>query len=177
MIQKVRLAPSEEVGTTTEVRINKGVIVPATMVVLNSIAFLFALGATVFFGTGLVIQFPWPNVLKAVLYLFLLSLSLPLTLFSVDWVRRSIGELALGAEEVIKVPRWIGDASRVKSLCGKTLIGYSVAFVFLSVLSFSTAFFRAGVSANVMLFLGWVSVAFGIYTVAVYFDFKRANPD
>lgn len=63
------------------------------------------------------------------------------------------------------------------SVLRNTAIGYSVAFVFMSALCFSTAFWRTGGFANVFLFLGWVSVAFGIYTVAVYLDFKRANPD
>lgn len=157
------------------IRMNSGIIVPATAVVGNSLIFLFSLCATAYLTAGLVRMFPWSNLFVSAVLLFFLTLFLPLTLFSWDWLKGSLAAMASGAEEVITVPRWVGDAAATKRLYRGAFLGVSAACVLLSGVCFYLAVFSTRGTPGVNLFLGWFSVGLAIYSGLVYFDVNRVN--
>lgn len=167
----------KETHSRETLRIKSGFLVPASWVVGNSLVFLFALCATTYLTAGLVRLFPWQNMLVSAVFLFFLTLFLPLTLFSLDWVKTSVNRMAYGTEEIITVPRWVRNTSVAKKLYWRVFLIFSLVFTLLAGTCFSLAFFSTRGTPGVNLFLGWFNSAFALYCMAIYFDVKKANTD
>ncbi len=172
----VTLVTAEKELPITEEKINAGCIIPVTMVFLNVNMLIVALGATAFIALGLIIMFPWHHLFRALLYLFCLPLFMLLSLRSLDRVRQSIHDLICFEHptEYIAPLRLRGRFVAAKDTW-KAFAAVSVVFTCLSCLWFYTAYARSGNSFTVSHFLGCVSVALGIFLMAVSIDVKKAN--
>jgi hypothetical protein len=167
----------EEAHPRETLRMNSGVIIPATAVVGHSLVFLFSLAATAYFIGGFMVMPRSPDMLKVVVYASLLSIFMPLTLFSLDWLKASVNKMAYGAEDVVTMPHWVGNASRAKSLIWNAILTCSAVYLVLAGISFYRAFLSTSGTPRGNPFSGWFVIAVAIYCLAVYFDLKKANAD